>query len=237
MWSKIKAGFRWLGTPWRAVKSKWCDEWTHYSIIDFKNFTDNVGGALCGVALLSVAVSCIIALISLVAPIPVILTWLQYYLLTIMLPSMVMLMGCIALTKHISWWRNNHNSHAVYWNEHRVKKYKHFFKRAMVWSWVFYVTGIVLLSMSAWGPFVFTASFWPNMFAVRLLFYDIVWFPTCLFMIFSSWMHLCFTRYTLHLSRMELDRLYARQDRNTGSMPDNVDEDDIWEYKLERLGL
>ena len=229
--------FRWIKTKWRNLKTRWNDEWINYSVSSFDMTVERIGGISAITFIGTLILGGIILGVNALNPIPLGIVYIQAFYMGFGIPNAVLLFSLVGITKYLERWKRRNGYGATWWSERKASKCLHFFRRAILWTFIFYITFALIMMLGTFGAFLFNPAFFIYVLTMKLLIIDLFWIPICVIMPLMSWSMLVFTKFKYYMRRHELIRIEERTDRSSGSMPEYADEDDILDCRLERLGI
>jgi hypothetical protein len=125
----------------------------------------------------------------------------------------------------------------VYWNDTRVDRLKYVLTRLTIWMTVLYLSMFLFwLSSPLWSS-IFIGSLLTDLIAVKMLLVGVFWIPVCLMQVFVTSLNMWVAKFRVFILREDIREIENRYDRQSDSMQDDVTDDELLDYKLQRMGL
>lgn len=232
IFNPVNRGLAFIGRKCTDLKNRWLHDWRDTSVYNFGEFISNLASVLFWG---SVIVNLLSSFTAMGIGTVVAQVWVGYVLCTLVLPSFFI--GLVLFLWYHFYLRGLDND-VKWWTSAKARKWSHLFARITVYLFVAYVLGLVLVLLSMYSGTLFIPAVAINVVALKNLLIGLYWLPVCLLMPLASWTGMTLKKFELDLTRYENHILRSRDDNvYRGSMSDWSNDDELLDYKLERLGL
>lgn len=229
--------FRWIKEKYNDLKERWIWEWVDLTPNRFRHKIDNIIEKLMICIIVTLFASSLQSLALKLTGVPYAIYFFLYPVATIIIPLLVMTICMMWLAIYVGKFRSYLDDRVItYWTSSRVDRLRHYFDftNKTLYYITFFLFGLIL--------FPFIGELMPNInvlhasMSMGYMAIDLI-LPLCIIQVPLGIIVHCISRWYRGLMLEEMRRVYERQDRTTGSMPDNASEDEILDMKLSRMGL
>jgi hypothetical protein len=232
MFNPVNRGLAAIGRKWQELGARWTREWRNSSINSFRNQLDGINKSL---VLTSVFLG--VALL-----IPIIFGNIAFSVAGLFVAHWICVpmsvMGFVLQLGIVNYYLDTvHRDTFVFWDDTRVNRFYTFCGKVTFWMAVAYFVMVMFWISSFFWSTIFISPLLINMIALKLMVMDMYWFPVCIGMVFASWFRLYINKFRLFLLDEDIRRMQNQYDRNTDSMQEDITEDELIDYKLQRMGL
>lgn len=224
--------FRFIKRKWQELGTRWAREWRESNLTRFQRTLERVNSSLVlvgiiGILLLGVPIVWGTAVFSISA---------AFVAKCVCFPMIVIgLVSQVGINKF--YLDNIHRDTTVFWDDTRVNRFYVFCGKVTFWMAVAYIVMVIFWISSFFWSTIFIPPALTYMIALKLMVMDMYWFPVCIGMVFASWFRLYINKFRLFILHEDIRRMENRYDRESGSMVEDVTEDELIDYRLQRMGL